>query len=122
MSWRCKNMAIYPKDYLDSTGGDTARSSCFVLMPFARQFDEVYSSIRTACERPELLLSCSRADDFYGAGHIMEDILKGIIHSEYIVADVTGKNPNVFYELGIAHCCKAASKVIILSQTIDDSV
>jgi hypothetical protein len=113
-------MAIYPKEYLDSTSGDTARSNCFVLMPFARQFDEVYFAIQTACEGSDLLLSCSRADDFYGAGHIMEDILEGIVHSEYIVADVTGKNPNVFYELGIAHCCKAASKVIILTQTMDD--
>ena len=40
--------------------------------------------------------------------------------SEYIVADVTGKNPNVFYELGIAHSCKAASKVVIITQSIDD--
>ena len=113
-------MPIYPKEYLESVTGVTARSSCFVLMPFARQFDGVYYAITLACQRPELLLGCSRADDFYGAGHIMEDILEGIVHSEYIVADVTGKNPNVFYELGIAHSCKPASKVIILAQSMDD--
>jgi hypothetical protein len=113
-------MPFYPKEYLDSTRGNLVRSNCFVLMPFARDFDEVYFAIREACELPELLLSCSRADDFYGAGHIMEDILEGIVHSEYIIADVTSKNPNVFYELGIAHCCKVPSKVIILAQSIDD--
>ena len=111
-------MAIYPKEYLDSTSGDTARSNCFVLMPFARQFDEVYFAIRTACEVPDLLLSCSRADDFYGAGHIMEDILEGIVHSEYIVADVTGKNPNVFYELGLAHA--ARKPVVFVAGDIED--
>ena len=89
-------------------------------MPFVRAFDDVYASIRDACESPHLLLSCSRADDFYGAGHIMEDILTGILSSDYLVADVTGKNPNVFYELGIAHCCKVLSRVIIISQTLDD--
>ena len=88
-------------------------------MPFARQFDDVYESIRRARESPEILLSCSRADDFYGLGHIMEDILSGIMSSDYIVADVTGKNPNVFYEPGIAHSCKAASKVVIIFQSID---
>ena len=113
-------MPIYPKEYLESNRGDVARSGCFVLTPFARQFDEVHHAIRSACESPDLLLSCSRADDFYGAGHIMEDILNGIVHSEYTVADVTGKNPNVFYELGIAHCCRPPSKVIILTQALDD--
>lgn len=80
------SISIYPKEYLDSTRGDVVQSNCFVLMPFARDFDEVYSAIRKACEFPELLLSSSRADDFYGAGHIMEDILEGIVHSQYIVA------------------------------------
>lgn len=91
-----------------------------MLMPFSAGFDDAYTSIREACESPEVLLSCSRADDFYGAGYIMEDILTGIVSSEYIVADVTGKNANVFYELGIAHSCKPASKVVIISQTLED--
>lgn len=113
-------MPIYPRDFLEAFPHDRRRSNCFVLMPFAPAFDDVYASIRDACESPQLLLSCSRADDFYGAGHIMEDILTGILASDYLVADVTGKNPNVFYELGIAHCCKAPSKVIIISQTLED--
>lgn len=113
-------MPIYPKEYLEFHVKANALRNCFVLMPFARQFDGVFSTVISACENPEILLSCSRADDFYGAGHIMEDILRGIVSSEYIVADLTGKNPNVFYELGIAHSCKSASKVIILTQSIDD--
>ena len=61
-------MPIYPKEYIDGTRSDVARSNCFVLMPLARQFDGVHHAIRSACEVPALLLSCSRADDFYGAG------------------------------------------------------
>ena len=113
-------MAIYPQEFIGSFLPSGTRSNCFALMPFAPSFDGAYESIRRACESPDILLSCSRADDFYGAGHIMEDILRGIMASEYIVADLSGKNPNVFYELGIAHSCKAASKVIIISQSLDD--
>jgi hypothetical protein len=89
-------------------------------MPFDREFDAVHSAIISACDSPDLLLSCSRADDFYGAGHIMEDVLRGIVRSEYILADLTGKNPNVFYELGIAHSCKEPSNVIMITRNIDD--
>jgi len=113
-------MPIYPKEYLDAIVKDKVPSSCFVLMPFARQFDNVYSAILSACQQPELLMACARADDLNRPGHIMEDILRGIIQSEYIIADLTGKNANVFYELGIAHSCSAASRVIIISQSIDD--
>jgi len=113
-------MPIYPKEYLESVSIPATRSSCFLLMPFSHQFDAVQSAIISACESPDLLLACSRADDFYGAGHIMEDVLRGIVSSEYVVADLTGKNPNVFYELGIAHSCKEPSNVIMITQTIDD--
>jgi hypothetical protein len=89
-------------------------------MPFARSFDAVYQAVSDACTSPDLLLACNRADDFYNPGHIMEDILMGIAGADFIVADVTGKNPNVFYELGIAHTCKDATSVVIITQSLED--
>ena len=90
-------MPIYPRDFIDSVlPGGGGHTDCFVLMPFSGDFDDVYESIRRACESPDVLLSCSRADDFYGAGHIMEDILKGIVASEYILADLTGTQVSQF--------------------------
>ena len=50
----------------------------------------------------------------------MEDILREIGNSELILADVTGRNPNVFYELGIAHMVKNASRVLLVTQRVDD--
>jgi hypothetical protein len=50
----------------------------------------------------------------------MEDIMIGIAGADFIVADVTEKNPNVFYELGIAHSCKDANSVVIITQTLED--
>lgn len=111
-------MPIYPYDFINSHSHRHIPGSCFVLMPFDRSFDDVYEAIYRACE--SIFLSCSRADDFFGAGHIMEDILHGIVASEHVLADVTGKNPNVFYELGIAHSSKATSKVILISQSLED--
>jgi hypothetical protein len=113
-------MPIYPQEFLKTFVRSGARSKCFVLMPFARSFDSVYGAINEACQSPELLLACNRADDFFNPGHIMEDIMIGIASADFIVADLTGKNPNVFYELGIAHSCKDASNVVIITQSLDD--
>jgi hypothetical protein len=85
-------------------------------MPFAPAFDEVYETIREVLERPPLSFRCSRADELKGGGHIIEDILREIAEAEIIVADLTGRNPNVFYELGIVQMVKDVEKVILLSQ------
>jgi hypothetical protein len=89
-------------------------------MPFAASFREVYHAIVGVIEGPELNFSCKRADDFFGGGHILEDILRGIGEAEIIIADVTTKNPNVFYELGVTHMVKDIEKVLILTQSMDD--
>ncbi len=53
------------------------------------------------------------------AGHILEDILSGIAEAEIVIADLTDRNPNVFYELGIVHMVKEPDRVILLSQDIE---
>lgn len=45
------------------------------------------------------------------AGHILADILRGIREAEIVIADLSDRNPNVFYELGIAHMVKNAGEV-----------
>jgi hypothetical protein len=104
---------IYPKEFF--VRKKTQKASCFVLMPFDEKFKEVYDTIKEALESEDLNFSCNRADDFHQP-HIIETILKGIAKSEYIIADLTESNPNVFYELGLAHCNKNIDKVILLTQ------
>jgi hypothetical protein len=111
---------MYPKTFFEQNKPEPESGQCFVLMPFAGQFQEVYDTIVEALEGPELNFSCKRADELYGGGHIIEDILRCIGKAEVIIADVTTRNPNVFYELGIAHMAKDLEKVLILTQDMDD--
>lgn len=110
---------MYPKTYF-ATPRVVAAGSCFVLMPFAAEMRSVYETIRRAFEAATVGFTCGRADELFGGGHIIEDILEGIAQAEIVVADVTGRNPNVFYELGIAHTAKPVEKVIIITQSMDD--
>ena len=90
----------------------------FVMMPFAN-FDNVYDSIQLSVQSiRKKRFKCIRADDEYTNISIWcESICKNIRKSKYCIADVTGKNPNVFYELGFAHAI-GNSKIIIISQSI----
>ena len=110
-------MAVYPRDFLAShaaAGSGSASQSCL------SHLSSLLCTRRSA--PPAMPRYYFRAPGLMtaAAGHIMEDVLRGIITSEYIVADLTGKNPNVFYELGIAHSSKAPSKVILIAQDPDD--
>jgi hypothetical protein len=94
--------------------------TCFVVMPFDKKFDPVYESIVEAVTGPGLYFaSCESAAKRGGGGYIMEDVLRSIEQSEVIVADVTGNNENVLYELGYAHKAKSFRNVIIITQTME---
>jgi hypothetical protein len=88
-------------------------------MPFDESFDELYQEVLKECLE-ETNFNVIRADELYGSKPIMEDILNRIESSEIVVADLTGRNPNVFYELGIAHCRKENDNLIIITQELDD--
>jgi hypothetical protein len=89
-------------------------------MPFDKSFNEVYATISTTLRGNVLNFTCTRADEIFGGGHIIEDILWNIGKAEIIIADLTGRNANVFYELGITHMIKDVEKVLILAQDIND--
>jgi hypothetical protein len=89
----------------------------FVLMPFADEYLSIYQDhIKTVSERRGL--SCGRADDLFGPGSIISEIWSAINRADVIVADCTGRNPNVFYEIGIAHTL--GKPTILISQTKSD--
>jgi hypothetical protein len=76
----------------------------FVLMPFKDDLAKIYQAfIKPTIEAPEFGMVCRRADDVKSNRAIIQDIWKSICEARLIVADLSGLNPNVMYELGIAH-------------------
>jgi hypothetical protein len=89
----------------------------FVLMPFQEDLKPVYDDhIKNVARR--LKLSVKRADDFFTAHHVMSDVWEGICMAHAVVADCTDRNPNVFYEIGLAHVI--GKPVILITQNRDD--
>lgn len=93
------------------------QKTCFVLMPFAESYQEVYEQIyKPVCATNGL--RCWRVDEIAGPGSITRDIVEGIIDADVIIADLTSQNPNVFYELGIAHA--VGNKTIMTCQNVGE--
>lgn len=105
-----------------------ATKTCFVVMAIGDQeFNGKkisYSDLRKKYDglireailqaRPDLEIS--RADEIAATGTITTDIITRIMHSDYVIADVTYPNPNVFYELGLRHACRPGT-IILKDQT-----
>jgi len=86
-------------------------------MPFGGWFDQYYKEI--FCPAIDKAgLDPKRSDDLYRPGTIVSDIWNYTKEAEIILADLTGRNPNVLYELGLAHAI--AKPVILLTVSIED--
>lgn len=89
----------------------------FVLMPFHEPFNKYYHSII----RPAILeagIESIRADEIYRPSEIITDIYDYIKSSTVLIAELTGRNPNVLYELGYGHAI--GKTAIMITQSIDD--
>ena len=91
--------------------------TAFVLMPFGGSFDSFYKDILKPTLE-EQGFSVNRADDFQNHRNILKDVMDGISNGNLIVADLTGRNANVFYELATAHAFK--KPVLMITQSIND--
>lgn len=89
----------------------------FVLTPFHPDFEDAYFNICETCR--SLKLSAMRSDEEYVKTDLLKHIIKCIVEARVIVANIDGRNANVFYELGIAH---ALNKPTILISKVDSSV
>jgi len=89
----------------------------FVLMPFDETFADIYKfGIKEAAN--DAGGYCERVDEQYYEERILDRIYNQINKADVIVADLTGRNPNVFYETGYAHALD--KRVILLTSNADD--
>ena len=89
----------------------------FVLMPFDTSFNDLYKfGIKETAEKVNIL--AERVDEKLFAEGIIERVYRQIDIADIVIADMTGKNPNVFYEVGYAHAKKKLT--ILLTSNIED--
>lgn len=89
----------------------------FVLMPFHSAFDEIYQKgIKAACLSADT--DCERVDEQIFVENILERIYNQIAKADIVVSEMTGRNPNVFYETGYARALN--KRVILLTHNVDD--
>lgn len=93
-------------------------TTCFVMQPFSGHLGGYFESIyKPATEQAGL--QALRADaEIFGTGKIMDQIWRGIRSADVLVAELTSKNPNVFYELGLAHALE--KPVVLVSSNQED--
>jgi hypothetical protein len=95
---------------------------CFVLMPLGRKVDETGATIDFDIIYMNLLvpaiekagLQPFRADEKVAGG--ARSLFEAVIHSDYLVADITTTNPNVIYELGIRHAMRASQTFMVAKE------
>lgn len=103
---------------LEKTTNVGANDSCFVMQPFVPPLGDYYEKIyRPAIEKTGL--RAVRADaEIFATGKIMDQVWHGINAARVLVAELTTRNPNVFYELGLAHAMK--KPVVLVSAKEED--
>lgn len=87
----------------------------FVIMPFKDDISALYEKLKSDFGND---FTFTNAGDLDNQQNILQDIVEGIYQANIVIADLTGLNPNVFYELGLAHAMN--KKVIIITQELDE--
>jgi hypothetical protein len=94
-----------------------AKPFAFVLMPFEQEFSDIYKLGIQAVAK-DCGVIAERVDEQTYTESILERIYRQIENADFIIAEMTGRNPNVFYEVGYAHA--RGKLVTLLTQSADD--
>lgn len=90
---------------------------CLVLRPFNAPSDHAWGAIK---QKLEHTFRWTDIKDLSESGTIMDQILTEIARTDVVIVDITGNNPNVFFELGIARTAKPERKVLIVRREGDE--
>jgi hypothetical protein len=93
-----------------------APRECFVLMPYGNNwYQRVYDTIAKSARSARY--TCTVAKDIASSGGIMRQVWNAVRTADAIVADLTGDNPNVLYETGMAHAL--GKEVVLITQDVN---
>lgn len=87
----------------------------FVLTPFHERYEKTYHVIKSVCLN--LNLECNRGDEEFKPGAVLSHILELMAQASIIIVNIDGRNPNVYYELGIAHAM--GKKTVLVASNIE---
>lgn len=102
---------------------DSVTAYCFVMMPFANGWsDAVWNVIKGAFgdQRVQGRYRCERGDDIHRPGVVLDQVCASINAAWFYIADLTGRNANVFFELGISFALRR--QTVLLAQSLADVV
>jgi hypothetical protein len=94
--------------------------NCFVIMPFRPELKFFYRAIKAHVEQAFPDVTVERGDDRVLTRPILEKIADFIRQADVVIADCSGRNPNVFYELGMAHAL-GKPVVLITSDAVEEA-
>lgn len=101
----------------DESRGRQFLDTCFVMMPFGTWMDTYYREVFVPAIK-DAGMEPVRADELFTTGSVIEQIWEQIVRSKVLLADLSGKNANVFYELGLAHAVR--KPVVFTTSNLDD--
>ncbi len=104
---------------LGKTANVQSGDTCFVMMPFADPIGRYYELVYEPAIKKAGLVPVRADADIFATGKIMEQVWAGINRAKILVAELTSRNPNVFYELGLAH---ALEKPVVLVSSNEGDV
>lgn len=93
--------------------------TCFVMMPFADPLGSYYEKIYKPAIEKAGLIPIRADNEIFGTGKIIDQIWSGINSAKVLIAELTSRNANVFYELGLSH---ALQKPVVLISSDEKDV
>lgn len=103
---------------LSKAASISSTDTCFVMMPFAAPLGEYFNKVYEPAINKAGLKAVRADDDIFGTGKIIDQIWSGINSAKVLIAELTSRNPNVYYELGLAHALRKPV-VLVCSNEID---
>jgi hypothetical protein len=106
-----------PRPIFDSPASKGSDADVFMLMPFAEEMRQIFEDYVKKVAA-EMGLKAARGDDYFSPGVVANQISDAIYNAKIVVADCTGGNSNVFYEVGMAH--GRDKTTVLITQSLND--